>query len=97
MILTENAIDGLIKALSHPLRHKLLKYAALNHPENITIELVSTLYNVRQSIASKHLTLLVEAGFLKKRRVGKYVTYALDTKTLDKFIEYFDHIVPEGE
>jgi DNA-binding transcriptional ArsR family regulator len=72
------------KALSEPARLKLL--LALQHEELTVNELVDET-GMGQANVSKHLRVLHDLGFVKRRRDGLFVHYALADRNVMKLCD----------
>lgn len=68
--------SDILKAVNHPLRQRVLNMIDTNGPMNVT-ELFIKL-RVEQSVASQHLGILRDAGFVKTFKNGKYVYYEVN-------------------
>jgi len=62
-----------LRAISHPLRLKLLAFIDKNHPVNVYK--IFTGLNLDQSIASQQLNILRASNLVKTSREGKYIFY----------------------
>jgi len=77
----------LFKALSNPLRLKILKLLALR--EMCVCEIM-TAFNLTQPTASHHLEILERTGIVEGRREGKWAFFKLTNKKTMDLIQEFD-------
>ncbi len=77
----------LFKALSDPLRLKILKLLTLR--EMCVCEIMAT-FNLTQPTASHHLEILERVELIESRREGKWVFFKLSKMKYMKFIQDFD-------
>jgi ArsR family transcriptional regulator len=77
----------LFKALSDPLRLKILKLLALR--EMCVCEIM-TAFNLTQPTASHHLEILERTGIVEGRREGKWTFFKLTNKKTAELIQEFD-------
>lgn len=73
---------GLLRAIAHPLRLKILKFIDRNN--TINVNKIYNELNLEQSITSQHLRILRKADLVSTRREGKYVLYSLDYAKIAK-------------
>lgn len=76
-----------LKALTHPLRMKILSYIDKNEPVHVT-KIYKSL-KLEQSVTSSHLKILRDASFLNTERDGKRILYSVNN---DKIGELLDSI-----
>lgn len=81
---------GIIKAMAHPSR--LFFVTKLQEREHCVQELAE-LTDADVSTASKHLSLLKNAGILQDEKRGSKVWYSLKTPCVLGFIECLDDII----
>lgn len=82
--------EGILKAINHPVRQSILNMIDTNGSMNVTEVFIKM--RVEQSVASQHLGILRDAGFVKTVKNGKYVYYEVDydrIKTLTESIKDF--------
>lgn len=65
-----------VRAINHPLRKKLIDLLEENGEMVVTDIYVKL--RTEQSVASQHLAILRNAGFVTTRRDGKFIHYTLD-------------------
>jgi ArsR family transcriptional regulator, arsenate/arsenite/antimonite-responsive transcriptional repressor len=79
------------KALSDETRLRMLNILLVR--ECCVCEVMQTL-DISQTRASRNLSILYEAGFLKQRKEGLWTLYAIDRESLNKKDKkYLDYIV----
>jgi ArsR family transcriptional regulator len=72
----------IIRAISHPLRLKIISYIDKNKIVN-----VNKIYNslsLEQSITSQHLNILRNSKLVTTRREGKFIFYSVNYSTVIK-------------
>ena len=72
---------GIIRALTHPLRMKILAFIDKNKTINVN-KIYNTL-KLEQSITSQHLRILRNAGIVNAKREGKFIFYTVNYKKID--------------
>lgn len=71
-----------LRAINHPLRQKMLNLIEKEGQINVTKIYVKL--RLEQSVASQHLAILREAGFVKAIREGKFIHYVIDTERIQQ-------------
>jgi len=66
----------IFRALNNKLRQKILNVIAEEQSINVTDLYVKI--RVEQSVASQHLSILRNAGFVKPKRNGKSISYSIN-------------------
>jgi ArsR family transcriptional regulator, arsenate/arsenite/antimonite-responsive transcriptional repressor len=89
----EARLIQMFKALSHPIRYKMVRYMVEN-PNCITGDLVA-FADLAQSTVSQHLKVLREAGLVCGEIEGPATSYCLDFKTLQWFREQVDEVAEQ--
>lgn len=69
-----------LRAISHPLRLKILSFIDKNSPVNV--HNIFTTLNLDQSIASQQLNILRASNLVKTTREGKYIFYSLNYENI---------------
>ena len=75
----------LLRAISHPLRIKMIKFIDENDQTN-----VNNIYRslrLEQSITSQHLRTLRDSSIVQSNRNGKYIHYSLNYKKIDEVMK----------
>ena len=67
---------GILRALAHPLRLKILSFIDQNGTINVN-KIYNTL-KLEQSITSQHLRILRVAGLVVTQRDGKFIHYSIE-------------------
>jgi ArsR family transcriptional regulator, arsenate/arsenite/antimonite-responsive transcriptional repressor len=75
---------AIARALSHPARVRIVRLLAAQ-PECRGVEVFSEL-PLAQSTISEHLRILIDAGLVRSRSVGRGVVYCLVSAVLDEFV-----------
>jgi ArsR family transcriptional regulator, arsenate/arsenite/antimonite-responsive transcriptional repressor len=86
----ETRLLGIFKALSNPVRFRMLRYM-VEHPQCITGELAA-FTDLAQSTTSQHLQVLREAGLVQGTVDGPATCYCLDLDTLAWFRDRVDEV-----
>ena len=76
--------SALLRAITHPLRLRLLSFIHGNREVN-----VNAIYNtlkLEQSITSQHLKVLRDVDIVRARRDGKFIFYAINYPQLRKIV-----------
>lgn len=81
--------SSILRALSHPLRFKILNFINENSPVNV-YSIYKSL-SLDQSITSQQLRILREAGVVHTQRKGKEIFYSLHLNKLKKIIEVLSY------
>ncbi|MEE9437405.1 MAG: metalloregulator ArsR/SmtB family transcription factor [Saprospiraceae bacterium] len=77
-----NYSSELMRALAHPLRLKILEY--IDSQGAINVNKIYNTLKIEQSITSQHLKVLKMAGVVHAEKKGKFVTYNIDYKVVNK-------------
>jgi ArsR family transcriptional regulator len=72
--------SAVMRAITHPLRLKILKVIHQNEP--INVHKIYTELQIEQSITSQHLRVLREADLVLTTRQGKFIYYSVNYKKL---------------
>lgn len=75
-----------IKAITHPLRMKILNHILKNEPVQ-----VSKIYKglkLEQSVTSSHLKVLRDAGFVTTKRDGKMILYSINHDKMGEILDF---------
>ncbi len=78
-----NTSAGIFKALSNPLRLRILM---MLRNEELSVHDIQERLDISQPLASQHLKVLRNQGLLKERREGKYVYYRLKSRDVTKLM-----------
>ena len=71
-----------IRALNHPLRQQMLKL--MHQRGRATVTEIYTKLRLEQPVASQHLGILRNAGYVKTQREGKLIYYAVNYTLLEE-------------
>jgi len=80
----ENA-SGVLRALSHPFRIKLLSF--IDKQKEINVNKIYGTLKLEQSITSQNLKILRDAGLVKTERKGKFIIYSVNYEKVRKSME----------
>jgi DNA-binding transcriptional ArsR family regulator len=78
--------SGVLRAVNHPLRQKLLRL--LHQQGEICVTDLYHTMDLEQSVASQHLSVLRNARVVATRREGKQVYYSVDHTRLDEIMHF---------
>lgn len=87
--MTDDASDVVFSALADPTRRRLLSAIAA-HPATAT-ELAGELPISRQAVV-KHLSMLAQAGLLKRQRDGRDVRYCVTPEPLSDAVTWIAEV-----
>lgn len=76
-----------LRAVNHKLRQQILKL--IDEQGKISVTEVFVKLRLEQSVASQHLAILRQAGFVDTNREGKYIYYSVNyakLKELNRFV-----------
>jgi ArsR family transcriptional regulator len=79
----ENA-SGVLRALSHPFRIRLLAY--IDKHKEINVNKIYGTLKLEQSITSQNLKILRDAGLVKTERRGKFIIYSVNYDNAQKYM-----------
>jgi ArsR family transcriptional regulator len=82
---------GVVKALAHPLRLRIIDYLAKEGPRGVG-EIVEEVGG-SQSTVSKHLSVLRKAGIVRGRKDALMVYYELCTPCIEQFFQCIDKVL----
>ncbi len=77
-----HAASIIIRAISHPLRLKMITFIDKN--KSITVNKIYSSLNLDQSIASQQLNILRTADLVKTTREGKFIYYSLNYQNIER-------------
>lgn len=83
-----------LKAMSHPSRLIMLEELAKGGPKCVCE--LAELVQLDMSTASRHLSLMKEAGLVTDEKRGQMTFYHLRTPCVIKFLECIDGVIAEG-
>jgi ArsR family transcriptional regulator, virulence genes transcriptional regulator len=79
----------LLRAISHPLRLKILSFIDKHKPVNV--HSIYTNLNLDQSIASQQLNILRASNLVKTTREGKFIFYTVNYETIERINMLIDN------
>ena len=89
-------VDEILKALSNPARREILawlkdpekEFAPQSHPlsEGVCVGRIYERAALSQSTVSAHLATLERAGLVTSKRIGQWILYKRDEKTIKAFL-----------
>lgn len=89
VIMTEEKISELCKALGDPNRLKIIKL--LTDGEQCACKLLEA-FQITQPTLSHHMKILSETGMVSSRKEGKWTYYSISCCMFKEFKSYFDSI-----
>lgn len=85
-----------LRALCEPARTELLEFLTVNGRSDIAT--IAAAFPQDRSVISRHLTLLYEAGVVRREKVGRQVFFEMDgpvvVEQLEKILDRFRSVVP---
>ena len=78
----------ILRALSHPLRLKILEFIDQN--EAINVNKIYNTLKLEQSITSQHLRILRINNLVETEREGKYIHYRINYEQIKKTVQAVD-------
>jgi DNA-binding transcriptional ArsR family regulator len=70
------------RAVNHKLRQDIMRL--IQKKDKITVTEIYTKLKLEQSVASQHLAILRQAGFVNTERDGKFIYYSIDPERLQR-------------
>lgn len=89
-------LAAVFKALSDPVRLRLLSVVASHTGQEACVCDVSAGFDVSQPTISHHLKVLREAGLLSSERRGSWVYYRVEPAALHQLSQLLDIALPEA-
>lgn len=81
-----------VRALYHPLRQKILVLISDNS-NRMNVTDIYVKLRIEQSVASQHLAILRNEGFVSTEREGKVIWYSVNKDVIKEFIANCDELV----
>lgn len=72
------------RAINHKLRQRIIDLLYLN--PGLTVTEIFIYLRIEQSVASQHLAILRNAGFVSTQRDGKFIKYFCESEKIINFI-----------
>ncbi|OBP13207.1 transcriptional regulator [Rheinheimera sp. SA_1] len=95
--MSNNELDEMIKALSHPIRRDILNwlkqpdlyFADQEHPLSFGVcaGKIDQKTGLSQSTVSNHLAILQRAGFISSKKVGQWNFFSRNEAAVQAFLE----------
>ncbi|MFN6970252.1 MAG: ArsR/SmtB family transcription factor [Rheinheimera sp.] len=95
--MSNNELDEMIKALSHPIRRDILNwlkqpdlyFADQEHPLSLGVcaGKIDQKTGLSQSTVSNHLAILQRAGFISSKKVGQWNFFSRNEAAVQAFLE----------
>ena len=86
-VATEDKLDRVFSALSDPSRRQILRDLAGG---DLQVKEISQTFSFSKAATSKHLSVLEDAGLIKKSRQGREVLCSINPRTLQTVEEWLD-------
>lgn len=71
----------ILRAINHKLRQQILQFILTK--KQVTVSEIFGHLFLEQSVASQHLAVLRRAGFVKTKREGKFIWYAITPQRIE--------------
>ena len=94
--MSNNELDEMIKALSHPIRRDILNwlkqpdlyFADQEHPLSFGVcaGKIDQKTGLSQSTVSNHLAILQRAGFISSKKVGQWNFFSRNEEVIQQFL-----------
>ncbi|MFN0274943.1 MAG: ArsR/SmtB family transcription factor [Chitinophagales bacterium] len=78
----------MLRAITHPLRLKLIGYIDKN--KEVNVNKIYSALNLEQSLTSQHLKILRQAGCVITRRKGKFIYYGVNYELIKKILSLIE-------
>ena len=85
--------SGILRALCHPLRMKILQF--IDENDDINVYKIYNTLKLEQSITSQHLRILRNAGIVSTRREGKFIFYHIEYDKVGNVIQSIQSFLEE--
>lgn len=85
----------ILRALSHPLRLKILEFIDKN--DEINVNKIYNTLKLEQSITSQHLRILRLAGLVTTKREGKFIHYSIDYDKVNNAVGAISSFLSESD
>ena len=82
----------LFKALGDPVRMKIIRILASQSEKRISVNELVEKFNVSQPAISQHLKILKNIKLLQTEKIGYYIYYSINMKSLINFKKLVDNI-----
>ncbi|MEK6938905.1 MAG: metalloregulator ArsR/SmtB family transcription factor [Nanoarchaeota archaeon] len=90
----EEKEERLARAISAGSRREILRLLA---NQELTVKEIASKTKLSVSLASRHLQLLSDLGFLSSRREGIYRHYSLKIKEIKELLNSYDKVLKKYE
>lgn len=80
-----------LRAINHALRQNMIRL--IDENGKMTVTEIYVKLRLEQSVASQHLAILRNAGFLNTTRKGKYILYSVNKERLLEVKMFMEHII----
>ena len=81
----------ILRALNHKLRQQILKL--IDDNGRMTVTEIYVQLRLEQSVASQHLAILRQAGFVKTERDGKFIYYSVNESRLEELNNFVNDLL----
>ena len=79
------------KAIGEPNRMKMIKILGSHEPNTLNVSDIAGILGLSQPAATKHLKVMEQAGFFKRKREGTSVYYSLDEDTIQEYHDLIEY------
>lgn len=75
------------KALNEPNRMKIMKILGSNADNPLTVSQIAEILKISQPTATKHLQVLFDVNFVKRKRVANAIYYSFDLEAVRDYYQ----------
>ena len=90
------SVKAKVRALYHPLRQSILVLIR-DSGNRINVTDIYVKLRIEQSVASQHLAILRNEGFVNTQREGKTIWYSVNDETIKTFVIRASQVLEEVE
>lgn len=90
----KQTVASILRAGGHPIRVKIIEL--IKSEGEISVNDVVDKINVSQSLTSHHLMILRKAGYIKKRRDGRFIFYSINSEKLYGLLKAVEKILDDN-
>lgn len=83
-----------LRAIKNNLRQKILQF--IHSKQRITVTEIYVALKIEQSVASQHLAILRQEGFVHTEREGKKIYYSISYKRLEQVSQTIDKLLQKA-
>jgi DNA-binding transcriptional ArsR family regulator len=83
-----------LRAINHKLRQDIYDYLRKNGPQCVTK--IYTEFKLEQSVASQHLAILRNEGFVITEKIERFIYYKANEERMEQVSELSEQLIWEG-